>query len=80
MKVQISARIDESLAGFLESYQQKHAVKNRSEVLERAIEALRERVLSEEYAQAMDEWEGSEDAKLWDQTAGDGIVPGERWK
>lgn len=78
MKVQISARIDESLATFLESYQQQHEVKNRSEVLERAIEALRERFLSEEYAQAMDEWEGSEDAELWEQTVGDGITPGKR--
>lgn len=79
MKVQISARIDESLATFLESYQQKHEVKNRSEVLERAIEALREHSLSEEYAQAMEDWEGSEDAELWEQTVGDGIVAGKQW-
>lgn len=79
MKVQISARIDEGLATFLEAYQKNHEVKNRSEVLERAIEALREHSLSEEYAQAMAEWEGSEDAELWEQTVGDGITSGEQW-
>lgn len=80
MKVQISARIDEHLAAFLESYQQKHEVKNRSEALERAIEALRESTLAEEYAQAMDEWEASEDMKLWAGTVGDGVAPGETWE
>ena len=78
MKIQISARIEETLAGFLEQYQKNHDVKTRSEVLERAIEALRERTLSEEYAQAMTEWVGSEDEALWEQTVGDGIASGER--
>lgn len=80
MKIQISARIDESLADFLESYQQRYDVKNRSEALEQAIEALRERALTEEYAQAMEEWESSGDAALWEGTVGDGITSGERWE
>lgn len=80
MKIQISARIDEGLAAFLESYQQMYDVKTRSEALEKAIEALRERALTEEYAQAMEEWDASGDADLWDGTVGDGVASGERWE
>lgn len=75
MKVSISARVDEALIQYLDSYQQAHAIKSRSEVLEQAIKALRERELSRQYALAMAEWDASGDADLWDQTAGDGLGP-----
>ncbi|ADI14126.1 ribbon-helix-helix domain-containing protein [Truepera radiovictrix] len=74
MKVSISARVDEVLLRYLDSYQRAHALKSRSEVLEQAIKALRERELSGQYAQAMAEWDASGDAELWDQTAGDGLL------
>lgn len=73
MKTHISARIDETLAHYLQHYQQQHRVKSRSEVLEIAIKALRDQELKREYALAMDEWTGSADAGLWDKTAGDGL-------
>jgi Arc/MetJ-type ribon-helix-helix transcriptional regulator len=73
MKVSISARVDEALIRYLDSYRQAHAIKSRSEALEQAIKALRERELSRQYALAMAEWNASGDADVWDQTAGDGL-------
>lgn len=73
MKVSISARVDEALVAYLDNYQKEHDVKSRSEVLEQAIKALRERDLDREYALAMAEWDASGDAELWDQVAGDGL-------
>jgi Arc/MetJ-type ribon-helix-helix transcriptional regulator len=75
MKMSISARVDEALVAYLDSYQKEHDVKSRSEALEQAIKALRERDLDREYALAMAEWDASSDAELWDQTAGDGLEP-----
>ena len=73
MKMSISARVDEALVAYLDNYQKEHDVKSRSEALEQAIKALRERDLDREYALAMAEWDASGDAKLWDQVAGDGL-------
>lgn len=73
MKTSISARVDEALVAYLDSYQQEHGVKSRSEALEQAIKALREQDLDREYALAMSEWDASGEGELWDQTAGDGL-------
>ena len=73
MKVSISARVDEVLVAYLDNYQKEHEVKSRSEALEQAIKALRERDLDREYALAMAEGDASGDAELWDQVAGDGL-------
>ena len=75
MKVHVSARLDGELVRFLEGYQRDHDRASRSEALEDAIQALRDRVLEHEYAQAMDEWIVSEDASSWDRTSRDGIDP-----
>lgn len=75
MKVSISARVDQALVAYLDSYQKEHDVKNRSEALEQAIKALRERDLNREYALAMAEWDASDEAELWDRVAGDGLEP-----
>lgn len=73
MKVHVSARLDSALVRFLETYQRDHDRASRSEALEDAIEALRDRVLEHEYARAMDEWSVSEDATSWDRTSHDGV-------
>jgi Arc/MetJ-type ribon-helix-helix transcriptional regulator len=73
MKVLVSARLDGELVRFLEDYQRDHDRASRSEALEDAIQALRDRVLEHEYAEAMDEWIVSEDAASWDRTSGDGL-------
>jgi Arc/MetJ-type ribon-helix-helix transcriptional regulator len=73
MKVHLSARIDADLAQYLERFREEHRLKTRSEALETAIRALRDRTLEREYAIAMDEWEASGDAARWERTVADGL-------
>lgn len=75
MKIPVSARLDEELLVYLDSYRRAHDVRTRSEALERAIRALQASDLKREYALAMSEWEASDDGALWDATAGDGLKP-----
>lgn len=81
MKISVSARLEETLVTYLDSYQQTHSVKTRSEALEQAIRALRERNLEQEYEAAIEEWDASGEAIVWDKTAGDGLEkePREAW-
>lgn len=73
MKIPVSARLDESLLSYLDTYQKTHAVRTRSEALEQAISALRERDLKQEYTLAMLEWDASGEQDLWDDAVGDGL-------
>ena len=47
--------------------------RTRSSVISEALRLLREELLEDQYHQAYVEWEGSEDAALWDATVADGI-------
>ncbi len=76
----LSVSVDAELATFIEHYRDRHGVKSRSEVVERALELLQEADLAEQYEAAYREWTESGEAELWDQTVGDGIAPGERWE
>ena len=69
----MSVRVDEQLAVFLERYQKSQGLKSRSEALEAAIRALRDKAFEQEYALAMEEWDSSGEAELWDVAAGDGL-------
>jgi len=64
----ISISLPTPLVRFLERYQASHAVKTRSEVLERAVLLLRQENLIEEYRQS-----ALENDPAWDVTAGDGL-------
>ena len=64
----ISVSLPTPLVRFLERYQVSHAVKTRSEVLERAVLLLRQENLIEEYRQST-----LENDPAWDVTAGDGL-------
>lgn len=70
----ISMSIDSSLVQFIESYQSKHHLSSRSEVMTEALNLLRQQDLREQYRAAMIEWCESEDAALWENTVGDGLV------
>jgi antitoxin ParD1/3/4 len=70
-KVSISLPAD--LLDFVEEYRLAHQAASRSEVFAEALRLLRKRELARAYAQASREWDESEDAKLWEQTAGDGL-------
>ena len=64
----ISVSLSTPLVRFLEQYQSTHAVKTRSEVVERAISLLREAALEQEYRES-----SSENDPAWDITVGDGL-------
>jgi Arc/MetJ-type ribon-helix-helix transcriptional regulator len=75
MKSTITAKVSISLPPeileFVEQYQQTHQAASRSEVFVEALRLLRERELAEAYRSASQEWEASEDARLWESTVGD---------
>jgi Arc/MetJ-type ribon-helix-helix transcriptional regulator len=71
MKVSVSLPDDD--LSFVDEYARRVGVTSRSAVIHRAIGLLRSASLEEAYAAAWTEWEGSNDAVLWDATAADGI-------
>lgn len=66
MKIAVSARLDEALLSYLDSYREAHNVRTRSEALEQAISALREFNLKQEYLLAMAEWDAPGEGDVWD--------------
>jgi hypothetical protein len=76
MKLSVSLSDDDVL--FVDEYARRTGAGTRSSVLHRAIGLLRMVELEDAYAAAWDEWQGSEDAQLWDETTGDGIADGTR--
>lgn len=75
MKVatKVSISVPEDIARFVEEYQENHELPSRSEVFVEAVRLLRERELAQAYKAASAEWDNSEDARLWEQTVGDGL-------
>jgi len=48
---------------------------NRSAAIHEALRVVREQAASEQYEQAILEWESSGDAEAWRSTAADGLDP-----
>lgn len=71
--MKISVSLPQEDVAFVDEYAARRAADSRSAVIHAAIQMLRESALEEEYLAAWDEWYASEDAELWDRTAGDGI-------
>jgi len=71
--MKLSVSLPDEDVEFLDAYASAHATPSRSAVLQEAIRMLRLRDLGEAYRDAWDEWSSSEDAALWDATAGDGL-------
>jgi metal-responsive CopG/Arc/MetJ family transcriptional regulator len=73
-RTSMSVSIDPNLAEYVKTYQKQHKVASKSEVIERAIQALRHAELIEEYKVAMQEWgQNKTEAELWDKTVADGL-------
>lgn len=64
----LSVSVSEPIAQFVASYQGAHKLKTKSEVVERALELLRERELEKAYAEATQEVDPA-----WDVTLKDGL-------
>ena len=72
MKVSVSLPAED--IEFLDQYAESQRFPSRSAVLRQAVRLLRGTELGPAYEEAFMEWEESEDAPAWDQTAGDGIL------
>ncbi len=72
MKVSVSLPAED--IEFLDQYAESQRFPSRSAVLHQAVRLLRGAELGPAYEEAFREWEESEDALAWDQTAGDGIL------
>ena len=70
MKVSVSLPDDD--VEFLDAYAEREGCASRSAVLHRAVRLLRASELGAAYEDAWTEWEASDDATLWETTAGDG--------
>ena len=69
----LSVSIPETLARFVETYKREHELHTKSEVVERALELLREQELERAYAAAANEVDPA-----WDATLADGLAE-ETW-
>lgn len=76
MKVSVSLPHDD--VAFVDDYASRSDLSSRSAVIHRAIQLLRTATLTDAYAAAWEEWEGTEDARLWDVTAADGVSDAQR--
>ncbi|MFJ3924008.1 ribbon-helix-helix domain-containing protein [Streptomyces sp. NPDC090022] len=72
--MKISVSLPQEDVTFVDQYAAETSAESRSAVIQAAIQLLRESALEKEYLEAWDEWYESEDAALWDRTAGDGLV------
>ncbi len=71
MKVSVSLPAED--VAFLDAYAQAHKIPSRSAAVQEAIRAFRLRDLDAAYDAAFAEWSASDDADLWDTSAGDGL-------
>jgi len=76
MKVSVSLP-DEDVA-YIDEYARRKGPASRSAVLHRAVTLLRMSELEEAYGAAFDEWNQSDEAKLWDRAVGDGLTDAAR--
>ena len=65
----LSVSVSEPIAQFVERYKTENAIKTKSEVIERALELLRERELEQAYADAAKEVDPA-----WDVALADGLA------
>ena len=68
MTKKVSVSLPDSDISYLQSVSA-----NRSAAMHAVIEKVRSAELIDAYADAYAEWEGAEDAKLWDSVSGDGV-------
>ena len=65
----LSISLPQPLLTFVGAYRQSHACKSRSQVIEKALEVLREKELEEAYSLAAEEVDPA-----WDATVADGLA------
>lgn len=71
--MKLSVSLSAGDVDLLDDYVRKHPGSTRSAALREALQLLRERALSDQYALAFAEWDQSADADAWDVVTGDGV-------
>ena len=77
MKVSVS--LSENDIDFLDKLTRDGTYASRSAAVAAAVRLLRQRDLTEAYADATKEWVASGEAAAWEGATGDGIAEEERW-
>ena len=72
--MKISVSLPEEDVAFVDAYAREHGDISRSAAMHEAVALLRREGLAKQYEAAYLEWEGSEDAALWDSAVGDGLT------
>ncbi|MCP3765394.1 MULTISPECIES: ribbon-helix-helix domain-containing protein [Streptomyces] len=72
--MKISVSLPQEDLAFVDEYAARTEAESRSAVIHTAIGLLRQAQLEREYTEAFAEWDGSQDAGLWDRASGDGVV------
>jgi len=70
----LSVSLDGALVEFISQYQKSYQVRSKSEVVSRALILLREQELEGQYAAALEEWQASGEADLWEAVTPDGLT------
>ncbi|MFC4637725.1 hypothetical protein [Deinococcus hohokamensis] len=74
----ISVSLETDLLVFLTTYQERHHLRSKSEAVAQALELLRERELETQYTAALQDWQDSGEAEVWDTAVGDALTEGPR--
>ncbi|MFF2053338.1 ribbon-helix-helix protein, CopG family [Leifsonia sp. NPDC058194] len=69
----LSVSLSEDDVAYLDRVARAERDGNRSAVIHDMVRLFREIRSEDDYVKVFEEWEGSEDQKLWDSTAGDGL-------
>jgi len=70
--MKLSVSLSEGDVSFIDAYASAHGSSSRSNVVQEALVALRDRELGAQYEDAWDEW-STDDGALWDTTTADGL-------
>jgi Arc/MetJ-type ribon-helix-helix transcriptional regulator len=76
--VKLSVSLPEEDVDFLDDYARRVGSPSRSAALHRAIGLLRHQELQDEYSDAWDEWDASEESTLWTAVTTDGVTDAPR--
>lgn len=71
MKLSVSLPDDD--VEYLDAYARERGLESRSAVVHKAVRLLRASELGAAYEEAWAEWEGGDDAELWDAASADGL-------
>ena len=72
MRLMVSLPEDD--VAFLDEYAREHGL-SRSAGLQTPVHLLRTSSLEDDYAEAFEEWSGSQDSARWDAASGDALTP-----